>query len=92
MASRLVGVPIWAFHGDNDLTVPASGSTDMVEAIQRAGGRRAKLTLYKGVGHAALNMAWTQDDLVEWVFSQQRPQPTTGPAATSTSRPATRPQ
>ena len=92
MASRLVGVPIWAFHGDNDLTVPVSGITDMVGAIQQAGGKRVRVTLYKGVGHAALNMAWTQDDLVEWVFGQQRPQPATGPTAASTSQPASRPR
>jgi hypothetical protein len=39
-----------------------------------------------------LNMAWREDVLVEWVFSQQRPQPETGPAASSASQPATRPR
>jgi predicted peptidase len=73
MASRLVGVPIWAFHGDNDLTVPVSGTTDMVRAIQQAGGERVRVTLCKGIGHAACVSAWREDELMEWVFQQQRP-------------------
>jgi len=92
MAAKLVHLPIWAFHGDNDLTVPVSGSMDMVRAIQQAGGSRVRITLYRGVGHAALNMAWREDVLVEWVFSRQRPQPATSPAASSASQPATRPR
>jgi len=59
---------------------------------QQLGGSRVRVTLYQGVGHAALNMAWREDVLVEWVFSQQRPQPETGPAASSASQPATRPR
>jgi predicted peptidase len=71
MASKLVNVPIWAFHGDNDLTVPVSGTTDMVRAIQQAGGSRVRVTLYQGVGHAVCVSAWSEEGLVEWVFQQR---------------------
>src|SRR6185503_11085829 len=49
-ASRLVGLPIWAFHGSVDRTVPPSESRNMIQAIKQAGGS-PRYTEYKGAGH-----------------------------------------
>ena len=54
-ASALKNVPVWAFHGDADSTVPVTGSNKMVDAVNASGGN-ARLTVYPGVGHDS----WTR--------------------------------
>lgn len=71
MAARIKDVPLWAFHGDRDTGVPTAASVEMVAAIRAAGGTRANLTLYPGVGHESYEMAWKESSLVEWVFSRR---------------------
>lgn len=72
-AAELVSLPIWALHGAEDDVVPPRGSTDMIDAITKAGGTKAKITLYPGVKHESYNMAWKETELVEWVFAQRKP-------------------
>jgi len=38
LASKIVNMPIWAFHGAKDRNVPVSGSRDMIEAIKKQAG------------------------------------------------------
>jgi predicted peptidase len=71
-AAALVSLPIWAFHGAEDDVVPPRGSTDMIDAIKKAGGTMAKITLYPGVKHESYNMAWRETELVEWLFAQSK--------------------
>ena len=75
MAASIRDVPVWAFHGDRDTGVPTSGSVEMVDAIRAAGGTKAALTLYPGVGHESYEMAWKERSLVEWVFNQRKAAP-----------------
>jgi predicted peptidase len=77
---QLRNLPIWAFHGDADPVVPVAESQRMVEAIQRAGGTQAKLTVYPGVGHDSWTQAYEDPALWEWLFAQRRP-----PAAASSA-------
>ena len=45
-------IPVWAFHGDADLTVNVAGSINMINAINAVNPPvKAKLTIYPGVGH-----------------------------------------
>ena len=37
MACQIKNIPIWVFHGDNDLTVPVQGSQKMIKAISNCG-------------------------------------------------------
>ena len=53
--SRLKKVPVWAFHGAKDNTVPLVRSQEMVDAVKRAGGD-AKLTIYPDAEHDS----WTE--------------------------------
>ena len=71
-AATIKHIPIWAFHGDIDNVVPPSGSTDMIEAIRRAGGTAAKSTMYEGVRHGSYTMAWREQELIDWLFAQRR--------------------
>ena len=70
-ASRLVNLPIWAFHGAKDRTIPLAGSKEMVEAVQAAGGN-ARLTIYDDRGHDTCNLTFSRDDLYEWLLRQRR--------------------
>jgi predicted peptidase len=69
---RLKGVPVWAFHGDQDKVVPVSGSTDMIETMKAHGAADARLTLYEGVGHDAYTKSWNHPGLVDWLFKQRK--------------------
>ena len=72
MGPILTDLPIWAFHGDEDKTVPFSGSTDMLDSIREAGGKKMKLKAYPGMGHGSYHFAWKEGALVDWVFAQKK--------------------
>ena len=69
-AWTLVNLPIWAFHGSDDKTVPLTGSRDMITAIQAAGGK-AELTVIPKAGHDVWMRAYTSPDFMPWLFSQR---------------------
>jgi predicted peptidase len=69
-----VETPLWDFHGDADAVVPVSSSRDRIAARRKAGGHPL-YTEYPGVDHdGATKLAFTEPELVKWVFAQQRPQ------------------
>jgi lysophospholipase L1-like esterase/poly(3-hydroxybutyrate) depolymerase len=70
-ADRLVGLPLWAFHGDKDNAVPVARSREMIEAIRELGGQ-PKYTELAGVGHDSWTHAYTTGGLVPWLFEQRR--------------------
>jgi len=63
--------PLWNFHGDSDKTVPASVSRDRIARRRKAGGR-PRYTEYAGVDHNVWEWAFTEPELVKWLFSQRR--------------------
>ncbi|UMB52591.1 dienelactone hydrolase family protein [Lutibacter sp. A64] len=71
-AKNINRIPIWAFHGDKDPTVPISGSIEMIEALYKHKKNKARLTIYKGIGHNSYEYAWKEPELIEWVFSQKK--------------------
>lgn len=75
-AAKMNGVPIWAFHGAEDPTVPVSGSRDMIEALRKAGVKpEPKFTEFPGVGHNSWDTAYGTGALWDWVFAQRRAVP-----------------
>lgn len=72
MANKIKKIPIWAFHGDEDPTVPLSGSKDMIEALYQQKKNKARFTIYKDVGHNSYEFAWKETALIDWVFSQKK--------------------
>lgn len=71
-ASKLVGLPIWAVHGQEDPVVPASQSRAMIEAIRAAGGR-PEYTELPGVGHDSWTATYRDPKgPLPWMFRQAR--------------------
>lgn len=69
--SEAIDTPMWAFHGDADQTVPVSTSRDRIAARRKAGGHPL-YTEYAGVDHNCWQWAYTEPELVKWLFAQRR--------------------
>lgn len=77
-AALLKNLPIWAFHGSADTTVPVAGSRDMIAAIQAAGGH-PRYTEFPGQGHETWGFVYgltggplLVTDFYPWLFSQHK--------------------
>jgi predicted peptidase len=70
-AASSVATPMWSFHGSSDTTVPVQLSRDRIAAVRKAGGH-ALYTEYAGVDHNSWEWAYTEPELVPWVFSKRR--------------------
>lgn len=71
MASRLVNLPIWAWHGGKDTVIKPSRSRDMIKAISKAGGT-PKYSEIEDRGHNSWVDCWNSDELWEWLYSQSK--------------------
>ena len=69
-ASRLVNVPVWAFHGAKDTTVLPEESEKMVHKLQKKGAE-AKLTIYPDNAHDAWNDTYNNPEVFEWLLSHK---------------------
>lgn len=70
-ADSIKQVPVWAFHGAKDPTVPPDGSRKMVDALKAVGGN-VRYTEFPDVGHASWNPAWSEPELIPWLFEQSK--------------------
>ena len=70
--SRLLQIPVWAFHGTKDPTIPMEESVLLVDELNRIGGD-ARLTRLEGVGHNCWDYVYAQKELFEWVLAQKNP-------------------
>ena len=70
-ASKMT-IPIWAFHGEEDATVPVKFSRELTEAVTKSGGT-AKYTEFAGVGHGSWGPAYAEPELWAWLFQQRKP-------------------
>ncbi len=71
IAKRLNGVDWWVFHGGADKVVPATYSTQMVEAL-RDKRAKVKYSLYPAVQHNSWDYAFKEPDLLPWLFTKSR--------------------
>ena len=71
LASRIVNIPVWAFHGAQDKNVPVGGSRDMIKAIKKAGGN-PKYTEFPNEGHNIWYQVSITPGLWDWLFAQKR--------------------
>jgi predicted peptidase len=70
-AKRLIGLPIWAFHGAKDPVVHVERAQEMVNAV-KAAGCNARLTIYPEAGHDAWTQTYNDPDLYAWLLQQKR--------------------
>jgi predicted peptidase len=71
-AVKMNGVPIWAFHGADDKTVPVSGSRDMIAALKKAAVKpEPKYTEFPGIGHGSWGPTYEKAEMWDWMFAQK---------------------
>lgn len=73
-------VPVWAFHGRNDETIPVRKTEEMIAALREAGGI-ARATIYHNspapaaypelVGHASWLQAYEDVELFRWMLARR---------------------
>lgn len=68
---NLKEMPVWAFHGEQDTTVPLRNSVEMVDSVNANGGS-AKLTVFHTVGHACWDEAYGTTTVLDWLLDQKR--------------------
>ena len=73
-AAKMARVPVWAFHGDKDPTVPVDGSRRMIAAL-KAAGAAPRYTEFPGVGHNSWSQAYATAEMWDWMFAQRRKLP-----------------
>ena len=71
-AANLAKVPVFAFAGGKDRVVPAERSERMIAAIQKAGGKEAKIRIHPNEGHGAGRVVFGSAEFYEWMFSKKR--------------------
>ena len=76
--SRLAQMPIWAFHGELDATVPLRNSVEMVDAVNAAGGH-ARLTILHTSPHNCWDEAYGDSWVLQWLLEQKRENPKDSP-------------
>jgi predicted peptidase len=69
----LRNISVWAFHGRLDSQIPVEHSREMVAALREAGAQ-VRYTEYKTLGHSVWDRAYSEEDLIAWLFSQRRAQ------------------
>ncbi len=81
-AYQLRDLPVWAFHGALDATVPVARTQEMIDGIRQAGGDPL-VTIYPNLGHDVWTVTYANDALYTWMFAQSRANvtapPITGP-------------
>jgi len=68
---RLGNMPVWAFHGAKDTTVPPQESIGMVKALKDCNGN-VKFTLYPELGHDCWTETYNNPELYQWFLEQNK--------------------
>lgn len=73
--ARLKDIPVWAFHGAQDMTVRLEESQKMVDMTNKRGGN-ARLTVYPEAGHNAWSDTFANREVFEWLLSHKKSEKT----------------
>lgn len=69
-APKMKDIPIWVFHGGRDSVVPPARSRQMVEALEKAGGK-PKYTEFPDAGHNSWTPAYRHPEFLPWLFARK---------------------
>ena len=69
LAERFKDVPIWAFHGEMDASVPVLRTHEMIAALEKTGGK-PKSTFYPGVNHDSWTRTYNDPAVIRWMLDQ----------------------
>jgi predicted peptidase len=64
-------LPVWAFHGAKDASVPLERSQMMIDELKKNGGD-PKLTIYPEAGHDSWTETYENPELYTWLLEQKR--------------------
>ena len=67
----LKDVPVWAFHGAQDRTVPLAESADLVSTLRECGGN-VRFTIYPDAAHDSWTRTYENASLYEWFMSHTK--------------------
>ncbi len=70
MIPHVAKVPVWIFQGQADPVVNVEIGRAWVASLKQAGGN-PKYTEYPGIGHAIWDVAFSESDLLPWLFVQR---------------------
>jgi predicted peptidase len=70
-ADRITGIPVWAYHGRLDSTVPVERSRDMIKQIIKKGGNPI-YTEYPDINHYCWGFAYSDMNMIRWLFNKKR--------------------
>ena len=73
LAQKIRSVPIWVFHGSRDPSVPVARSRQMVSALWQCDGN-VRYREYPGMGHRCWIPTYNDSQVLDWFFSQSKPQ------------------
>lgn len=68
---QLVGIPVWAFHGESDPVVNIEEQRKTIEEVRALGGE-AEFTTYPGVGHDSWTTTYNNKEVYEWLLSHKK--------------------
>jgi predicted esterase len=69
--SNLASIPVWAFHNNQDPTVPVSFTYNIINGIIHAGGHPL-MSIFRSDDHSCAYEAYHFPGLWEWLFSQRK--------------------
>jgi predicted peptidase len=78
LMDRLVNMPVWAFHAEEDPVIPVSYSRDSVATLRSLGGRPLYTeypagAMFDPYEHFSWVYAYGNEGMREWLFRQARP-------------------
>jgi len=68
--AKVLKMPVWAFHGNEDKIVSVNQTLEMVKALKDI-NPNLKYTIYEGVGHNSWSRAFSEE-LLDWLLSQHK--------------------
>lgn len=68
---QIAKIPFWIFHGDADSVVPVENSRKMYARLMSLKGD-VKYTEYPGVNHNSWENAYSEADLIPWMFGKKK--------------------
>ncbi len=72
LAPRLVSLPVWMFHGENDSVLPVARSDEMAQALRNANATDMRYDRLPGLGHNIGETVYARPELWEWVGQCRR--------------------
>jgi len=70
--TKAAPVPMWIFHGADDVVVPPTFNRELYKGLMEKGARKVKYTEYPGVNHNSWDNAFAEPELLSWLMSNKK--------------------